>query len=105
MGATTPNNQETEKAKFFESNFEYDPQFTYSNEAMAKKYINQFEIKEELYDISVQILESFVEYYGTESNYNEHMGNIISKEETEEYITNYLNELDLIDQIYVNFGT
>ena len=38
--ATTPNNQEEEKRKFFESNFEYDPQFTYTNENMATKYLS-----------------------------------------------------------------
>ena len=33
------------------------------------------------------------------------MGKVLTKEETEEFILDYLNELELTDQMYVNFGT
>ena len=72
---------------------------------MASKYLSQFELKEELFDLSVDILEAFIDHYGSESNYLDSMGRILTKEETEEFILNYLNELELTDQMYVNFGT
>lgn len=90
-----PANWEEEERKFFESNYEYNPQFEYDNPASNKKYIKMFpEPKFEYLPQATKIIDKFLETYGTESNYFESEGRMITtKEEVEKYINDYLEQL------------
>lgn len=60
--------------------------------------------KTDLIKVAEDILQSFVDHYGSESDYMNSEGKYLTKEETENYFIDYLQELDILDQIYVNFG-
>jgi hypothetical protein len=53
--------------------------------------------------IATDILESFLKTYGTETQYLESEGEIISQEETERVIMEYLEAMDVVDRIEINF--
>lgn len=52
----------------------------------------------------MKILTNFVNDYGNEGNYLDSEGKILNREETEKYYLDYLQDLDVLDQIYINFG-
>ena len=61
------------------------------------------EPSEEFMDLSKQILDSFINTYGSESAYLETEGEIISKEETLQTFTDYLEELEFGELLTVTF--
>jgi len=61
------------------------------------------EPSDEYMDIATKILNSFLDSYGTETRYLESEGEIISQEETERVIMDYLTTLDVVDRIEINF--
>ena len=54
-------------------------------------------------DVAVKILDSFLEQYGSESHYLETEGDILSQEETEHIISNYLESLEFTDLLTLRF--
>lgn len=74
-----PKNLEEEQLKFFESECKINPQFEYENSALAQKYLSQFkEPNDEFMQIAKKILDSFLTYFGSESNYLVTEGKILS---------------------------
>jgi len=61
------------------------------------------EPSDELLELSVKILDSFIEIYGSESAYLETEGEIVSKEETLEVFTDYLEALNFEELLTINF--
>lgn len=55
-------------------------------------------------DTALAILNSFLEEYGTETNYLESEGAIVSQEETERVFLEYIDKLNLSEQVSVNFN-
>jgi hypothetical protein len=90
-----PANWEDEERKFFESGCTYNPQFSYDSPATNKRFLKMFpEPKFEFLPQAKQIIEKFLSVYGSESNYFETEGRCLTqKEEVEEYINKYLDEL------------
>ena len=69
----------------------------------TQKFLAQFkEPSDELLDLSVRILDSFIVVYGSESAYLETEGEIVSKDETLQVFTDYLEALDFQEFITVN---
>lgn len=101
---TQPKNIEEQRQMFFESDCTMNPVFEYENYVATQKFLAQFkEPSEELLDLSKQILESFIEVYGTESAYLETEGEVVSREETVSAFTDYLEELEFEDLLTVQF--
>ena len=110
-----PKNLEEEKIKFFESNHEYNPQFIYENENLTKKYLKQFYSEknkgpdgtplanDEYMKIATKILKSWLKDFKSETNYLQTEGEILTKEETERIINEYLKELEIEKLITLNF--
>ena len=49
-------------------------------------------------------MDSFIQVYGTESNYLDSEGDTLSKEETEEYIREYIEKSGFSDLINIRFS-
>ena len=80
---TQPKNIEEQREAFFESNCTINPQFEYENYAATQKFLAQFkDPSDELLDLSKRILNSFIEIYGTESEYLDTEGEVVSRDET-----------------------
>ena len=90
-----PANWEEEERKFFESNYTYDPQFVYDSPATNRRFLKMFpEPRYEYMPQATQIIEKFLEVYGSESKYFETEGKLLTeKEQVESCINNYLDEL------------
>jgi hypothetical protein len=54
-------------------------------------------------DIAIKILESFLADFGTETKYLESEGAIVSQEDTEKIVMEYLEKMDIVDRIEINF--
>lgn len=89
-----PTNWEEEETKFFEMDYEYDPQFTYDSPATNKKFLKMFPApKYEYLPQAKKIIDKFLEIYGSESKYFETEGRVLDgKEEVEKIIWDYLDE-------------
>mmetsp|Transcript_10298 Transcript_10298/g.10282 ORF Transcript_10298/g.10282 Transcript_10298/m.10282 type:complete len:142 (-) Transcript_10298:454-879(-) len=53
--------------------------------------------------IAKNILESFLKYYQSETEYLTTEGEILTQEETEQYFMEYLEELEIQDQLVLSF--
>ena len=60
--------------------------------------------KDEHLKLAIKILDSFLEIYGCESVYLKTEGDILSQEETEKYIRNYIEEIGCDDLINIKFS-
>lgn len=58
---------------------------------------------EELLGIAEKILDSFLATFGSESNYLESAGELVSQEETERVFMDYINNLEFQDGLILNF--
>ena len=91
----TPKNIEEQRVRFFDNNCKVNPQFEYTNYELAQRFVAQFkEPSYEHFDLAKRILDSFIDYYGNESNYLETEGDIVGRDETMEIFTNYVEDLD-----------
>ena len=83
------------QALFFENDHKINPVFKYENDEMAKSFISNFQDQydDELLEIAVKILDSFVEEYGNECANLKEEGRVLDQEETKEIILKYLNNL------------
>ena len=101
-----PKNIEEQREVFFESNCTINPQFEYENYAATQKFLAQFkDPSDELLDLSKRILNSFIEIYGTESEYLDTEGEVVSRDETLSTFTDYLEALGFEELLSVNFKT
>ncbi len=74
-----PKNLEEEQQRFFESDCKINPIFEYENPQNAAKYLSQFkEPNDEYMQIAKKILDSFLTYYESETNYLLTEGNILT---------------------------
>ena len=88
-----PANWEEEERKFFESNFEYNPQFEYDSPATNKRFLKMFpEPSFEYITHAKKIIDTFLERYGSESKYFETEG--VAKHDQEEYEKKIIEYLD-----------
>lgn len=90
-----PKNLEEQKTLFFESEFTVNPQFIYENENVTKKYLRQFysenskspegipQASSELLKLATKILKAWIKEYGTETEFLQSEGDILTREETE----------------------
>jgi len=53
--------------------------------------------------IAKKILDAFLNYYQSESNYLATEGKILTQEETEKYFMDYLEDLGIGDEVVLNF--
>lgn len=107
--ASMPANWEEEEKKFFEANSYYDPQFSYDSPATNKRFLKMFPApKFDYLPQAKQIMNKFLETYGSESNYFDTEGKMLtSKEEVETCINAYLDELgpEVKAVTRINFST
>jgi transposase len=80
---------------FFESNFTINPQFVYENENVTRKYLKQFysenskspegipQASSDLLKLATKILKAWIKEYGTETDFLQSEGEILSREDTE----------------------
>lgn len=54
-------------------------------------------------DIAVKILDSFIEAFGSESLYLESEGDVLTQDETEHIINNYLEEVEFTELLQLRF--
>ena len=65
-----PANWEEEEKKFFEMNYEYNPQFEYDSPATNKRFLKMFpEAKFEYLPQAIQIIDTFLKTYESHSKY------------------------------------
>ena len=70
-----PTNCEEEEKKFFENNYDYDPQFEYECDPQNNEFIRMFPApKFDLLPQAQKILDTFLETYGSETNYQQEGG-------------------------------
>jgi len=99
-----PKNLDEECVRFFENQCSINPVFEYDNPALAFKYLQQFkQPNDEYMMIAKNILESFLKYYQSETEYLTTEGEILTQEETEQYFMEYLEELEIQDQLVLSF--
>ena len=99
-----PKNLEEQQDLFFQNDCKVAPVFEYENYATTQKLLASFrEPSDEYMDIATKILESFIATYGTETGYLESEGDILSQEETESIIMQYLDQMQVTDKIELNF--
>jgi hypothetical protein len=93
---------------FFANECKVNPQFTYDNLALTQRYVKEFKFDsndQELLEIAIKIIEGFLNEYGSEREFIDREGRIISREETELYFSEYIADLKLEDQLALNFTT
>ncbi|KRW99693.1 hypothetical protein PPERSA_03494 [Pseudocohnilembus persalinus] len=98
-----PTNIEQQKQIFFEKNCQYDPQFVYQSDNIN---FSQFPIQKphtKYLQLAQKILDTVVEKYGSDIKFFETQGQILSKEETQQYYNNYIEKLGFKDKIKVVF--
>lgn len=72
---------------------------------MTQKILSQFkEPSDEYMQIAKKIIDSFLEIFGSESKYLESEGAIVSQDETERVFNEYLEKLDLVEHLTLNFS-
>jgi len=70
--ASMPANWEEEEKKFFDADFDYDPQFEYDCPATNKRFLKMFPApKFDLLPQALKIMDTYLERYGSESKYQE----------------------------------
>lgn len=112
---SVPKNLEEQKILFFDSNWDYNPQFIYENENLTRKYLKQFYndankspdgiplANSDLLKSAQKILKAFIKEFGTESDYLQTEGDVLTREDTESIINEYLTDLQLEKLITLNF--
>jgi len=99
-----PKNLQECHERFFESACKINPQFEYENAQLALKFLEQFDEPDGQYlAIAKKILDSFLEEYGSESQYLDAEGRKLDQEETHQAITDYLENLGVQEWISINF--
>ena len=58
-----------------------------------------------LLPLAIKILDSFINFYGSETNFLESMGEILSLQQTKEAFQSYIEDLGLNDHINLTFST
>ena len=103
---TQPKNIEEQKQMFFRSNCSINPIFEYTNYAAAQQFMSYYrEPSDELFELSKRILNSFIEIYGSETNYLETEGDIVGREETFTIFSDYIKALGFERLISIHFRT
>lgn len=112
---SVPKNLEEQKILFFESLHTYNPQFIYDNENLTKKYLKQFYneankspegvplANSELLKSATKILKAWLKEFKSETEYLQTEGHVLTREETESVIMEYLQNLQLEKMITLNF--
>ena len=99
-----PKNLEEQEEEFFESGCLHNPQFIYEQKGGAKLLKMFKSASGELLSLAMDIMESFLEEYGSYTDYLEgDGGEILSKEETERIFKKYIDNLDLSSHITLSF--
>jgi len=90
LSEMVPLNLDEERLRFFERDCKYNPQFEYSNQGFKQ----QFDKPHTKYlKVAKMILNACISEYGTDENFFEKTGGrVITKEETETYFENYIQE-------------
>jgi len=102
---TVPINVAEEEWKFFASNCTLNPQFEYSNNILAEKFLKQFKKPSSEYlKNSIRIMKAFLKKFGSEAEYLMQEGPILTQEETKQYIQEYLERLGVQEHITINFS-
>ena len=90
---TLPKNIEEQQELFFANDCKVNPVFEYENYALTQKFLQQYKEPSDKYmDVATKILDSFLEAFGSESHYLETEGDILTQEETEHIINNFLED-------------
>jgi hypothetical protein len=114
LAYSLPKNKEEQKQIFFESDFTENPQFVYENENMTRKYIKQFYTekkspegiplaKDDLLKVATKILKAWLNHFKSETNFLQSEGEVLTREQTEDIINEYLRDLDIQNMIIINF--
>lgn len=106
MACANPINLVEEEKKFFESGCLVNPVFRYKNEEQVEKFMKQFKAKpnSEFLKQSIRILKAFNKKFGSEKKYLNLEGKILTIEETEQYVNNYIKDLGVEGFITINFS-
>ncbi len=96
VGHLVPNNLSQEKKEFFANKERYNPKFQY-NIQINKFSKNKPDTK--YISIAKKIIESALKFYGSHKNFVNSGGNIITKNDTQIFIDNYLKEAGLSHKV------
>lgn len=93
-----PKNIVEQQELFFANKFKINPIFEYENPQLTQKTMLSYaQASFQYLDIAKVILDSFLETFGSETKYLETEGDILSQEETETIMNNYIKELGFED--------
>lgn len=66
--------------------------------------MKSFKLRSSLLSLAKNILDAFLEHYGSETKYQETEGRLLSQDETELFFNDYISELEIKDRVTLNFS-
>ena len=114
LAYSQPKNKEEQKNIFFESGYTENPIFVYENENLTRKYLKQFFsdkkspdgiplASDDLLKVATKILKAWIGHFKTETSFLQSEGEVLTREQTEDIISEYLEDLEVQNMIIINF--
>ncbi len=106
MWPITPLNLVEEEETFFRSGCRVNPQFEYKSSKMARRMIRCFKPPAgNLLPLATKIIEAFMKYYGSESQYLEKDGgDVLTLSETKVLFQKYIDDLALTELVTLDYS-
>ncbi|XP_060760013.1 putative tyrosine carboxypeptidase MATCAP2 [Neoarius graeffei] len=103
LTAIKPSNVESEKAKFFKSDFRYDPQFEYSNPASPQVLEKHSKASDRFLTQAVRIIELALNTYGNYEEFEQTTGgSLLTKSRIWAHIKKYMEKEGCVGEIVVH---
>ncbi|KAI5621787.1 hypothetical protein C0J50_18844 [Silurus asotus] len=103
LSAIKPSNVESEKAKFFKSDFRYNPQFEYSNPVSPHVLEKHSKASDRFLTQAVRIMELALNKYGNYENFEQATGgSLLSKSRIWAHVKKYMEKEDCVGEIVVH---
>jgi len=101
-----PRNIDLQQKLFFESNFTINPIFAYDNVWNTQRTMGLYQnAHDELLEISQKIMKDLIQEYNSETEFLEKTGgDLLTKDQTQEIFTEYINSLGLQNNISLAFA-
>lgn len=99
----TPINLEEEKQKFFDRNFKYNPQFKYKDLITINQLYKYGKPKQKILELAKLILEEAFHNH-TGEDLRESEGKVVTKEQANQIITNFLVENNIKNKVKVKWS-
>ncbi|XP_073714258.1 putative tyrosine carboxypeptidase MATCAP2 [Misgurnus anguillicaudatus] len=103
LTAIKPSNVEKERARFFKSDFNYNPQFEYSNPVSAQVLARHGNASDRFLPQAVRIMESALQKYGSYEKFEQATGgNLLTKSRIWYHVKKYMEKEGCMGEIVVN---